>query len=153
MPGRLDRHTPSSTGRHTKYLAVMMTRTFFTAGALFAALAVAFGAFGAHALEARLSADRLATFEVAVRYQMYHALALLAVAWAVARWPGSGAATAGWLFIAGMVIFGGTLYGIAFGAPRWLGAITPIGGVCFIAGWVVLALAAWRGGATGVPSP
>lgn len=122
-----------------------MTRFFFIAGALFAALAVAFGAFGAHALAARLSADRLATFETAARYQMYHALGLLAVAWAVERWPGSGAATAGWLFMAGIVVFGGTLYGIALGAPRWLGAITPIGGLCFIAGWSMLALAAWRG--------
>lgn len=123
-----------------------MTRTFFTLGALFAFLAVAAGAFGAHALEARLTPDRLETFELGARYQMYHALALLAVAWATTRWPGTLTTSAGWLFVAGILIFSGTVYALGLGAPRWLGAVTPIGGLSFLAGWLLLAWAALRGG-------
>ncbi|HEX6589948.1 MAG TPA: DUF423 domain-containing protein [Longimicrobiales bacterium] len=124
-----------------------MHRAFLALGALFGAVAVAAGAFGAHALEARLAADRLAIFETAARYQMYHALALVAVGLVVALVPHArGLATgAGWAFVAGTVVFCGSLYLLALGGPRWLGAITPIGGVCFIAGWVLLGLAALRG--------
>ncbi|MGH7507557.1 MAG: DUF423 domain-containing protein [Longimicrobiales bacterium] len=121
-----------------------MERTFVLAGALFAFLGVAAGAFGAHALEARLPPERLETFEIAVRYQMYHALALLAVAWAAARWPTHGTWLAGWLFIAGIIVFGGTLYALAFGGPRWLGAVTPLGGLAFLAGWLALAWSVLR---------
>ena len=121
-----------------------MERTFVLLGALFGFLGVALGAMGAHALSHRLTPDRLAIYETAVRYQMYHALALLAVAWAVGRFPGGFPAAAGWLFVAGVLIFSGTLYGLAFGAPRWFGAITPIGGLCFLAGWAALVLAAIR---------
>ena len=121
-----------------------MERTFVVLGALFGFLGVALGAMGAHALSHRLTPDRLAIYETAVRYQMYHALALLAVAWAVGRFPGGLPAAAGWLFVAGVLIFSGTLYGLAFGAPRWFGAITPIGGLCFLAGWAALVLAAVR---------
>ena len=121
-----------------------MERTFVVLGALFGFLGVALGAMGAHALSHRLAPDRLAIYETAVRYQMYHALALLAVAWAVGRFPGGLPAAAGWLFVAGVLIFSGTLYGLAFGAPRWFGAITPIGGLCFLAGWAALVLAAIR---------
>ena len=120
-----------------------MTRILFALGAALAFLAVALGAFGAHALSTRLPADRLAIYETAVRYQMYHALALLAAAWACERF-GAPAGAAGWAFAAGIVIFAGTLYALAFGAPRWLGAITPIGGVCFLAGWALLAWSAVR---------
>ena len=123
-----------------------MTRFFFTLGSLFAFLAVAAGAFGAHALEARLTPDRLETFELGARYQMYHALALLAVAWATTRWPGTLTTTAGWLFVAGIVVFCGTVYALGLGGPRWLGAITPIGGLSFLAGWLTLAWVAARGG-------
>ena len=123
-----------------------MTRLFFALGALFAFLAVAAGAFGAHALEARLAPDRLETFQLGARYQMYHALALLAVAWATTRWPGTLTDTAGWLFVAGIVIFAGSLYALGLGAPRWLGAVTPIGGLSFLAGWLLLAWAATKGG-------
>ncbi len=122
-----------------------MERTFVVLGAVLGFLGVALGAMGAHALSHRLAADRLAIYEVGVRYQMYHALALFAVAWAVTRFPGGLTTAAGWLFVAGVVIFSGTLYGLAFGAPRWLGAITPIGGLCFLAGWAALGLAALRG--------
>jgi uncharacterized membrane protein YgdD (TMEM256/DUF423 family) len=119
-------------------------RLFFGIGASSAFLAVAAGAFGAHALRARLAPDLLAVFETAARYQMYHALGLLAVAWAVARWPGSLGAWAGWLFVAGTLIFSGSLYALALTGVRWLGAITPLGGVAFLAGWGCLALAAFR---------
>jgi uncharacterized membrane protein YgdD (TMEM256/DUF423 family) len=121
-----------------------MDRIFFGLGALFALIGVAAGAFGAHALAARLPADRLVTFETGVRYQLFHSLALLAVAWAHTRWPATAVTSAGWLFVAGILIFGGTLYALALGSPRWFGAITPIGGVCFLAGWALLAWVALR---------
>src|SRR5512142_2094011 len=113
-----------------------MHRTFLLLGAISAAIAVAAGAFGAHALRARLSPDLLAVFETGARYQMFHALALLAVAWASARLPGGAASAAGWLFVAGTVLFSGSLYVLALSGARWLGAVTPLGGVAFIAGWI-----------------
>jgi uncharacterized membrane protein YgdD (TMEM256/DUF423 family) len=119
---------------------------FFVLGTLSAGLAVAFGAFGAHALRARLTPEMLATFETGVRYHMYHALALLAVGMALGKWPSSTWATAaGWAFIAGILVFSGSLYLLALSGVRWLGAITPIGGLAFLAGWASLALAAARG--------
>jgi uncharacterized membrane protein YgdD (TMEM256/DUF423 family) len=122
-----------------------MDKTFFSLGALCSGLAVAAGAFGAHGLRARLAPDMLAVFETGARYQMYHGLALLAVAWAAERWPGGYAHAAGWLFVAGIVIFSGSLYVLSITGVRWLGAITPLGGLCFLVGWVALALTAWRG--------
>ncbi len=120
-----------------------MERTFFGLGSISAFLAVAAGAFGAHALRARLPADLLAVFETAARYQMYHALALLAVAWAAGRWPHTALiGWAGWLFVGGTVLFSGSLYALSLSGVRWLGAITPLGGVAFLAGWGCLALAA-----------
>lgn len=120
-------------------------RIFAALGALSALLAVAAGAFGAHALRARLPADLLAVFETGARYQMYHALALLAVAWMVTRWPGPWPVRAGWLFLAGTVLFSGSLYLLALTGVRWLGAITPLGGAAFLAGWLCLAMGASRG--------
>lgn len=117
-----------------------MDRLFFGVGALSALISVAAGAFGAHALRARLTPDYLAVFETAARYQMYHALALLAVAWAVTRWPGGLAVWSGWLFVAGTVLFSGSLYALALTGIRGLGAITPLGGGAFLAGWICLAL-------------
>lgn len=122
-----------------------MARTFFALGAVFGFVGVALGAMGAHALTGRVAPDRLSVYEVGVRYQMYHALALLAVAWAVERFPWGGTVASGWLFVVGILIFSGTLYALAFGAPRWFGAITPIGGLCFLAGWLLLVAAAMRG--------
>ena len=122
-----------------------MDRLFFGLGAASAFIAVAAGAFGAHALRARLSPDLLATFETGARYQMYHALALLAAAWATARWPGSLIQWAGWLFVVGTVLFSGSLYALALSGVRWLGAVTPFGGVAFLGGWVCLVVAAVRG--------
>jgi uncharacterized membrane protein YgdD (TMEM256/DUF423 family) len=121
-----------------------MDRFFFVAGCLFAFFAVALGAFAAHGLKTRLSPDMFAVFEVGVRYHMYHALALLAVAWASSRWPESNAQMAGWAFIFGIVVFSGSLYLLSTTGLRWLGAITPIGGVGFLIGWILLIWAVWR---------
>jgi uncharacterized membrane protein YgdD (TMEM256/DUF423 family) len=115
-------------------------RLFFGLGALSALISVAAGAFGAHALRVRLTPEYLATFETAARYQMYHALGLMAVAWAVTRWPGALPVWAGWLFVAGTVLFSGSLYILALTGIRWWGAITPLGGLAFLAGWLCLLL-------------
>jgi uncharacterized membrane protein YgdD (TMEM256/DUF423 family) len=120
-------------------------RVFFALGALSALVAVAAGAFGAHALRERLAPDMLSVFEVGARYHMYHALALLAAAWAIGRWPGGAAVTAGWLFVAGTLVFSGSLYLLSLTGQRWLGAVTPLGGLAFILGWATLAWAALRG--------
>jgi len=118
-------------------------RLFAFLGACSALTAVAAGAFGAHALRARLTPDLLAVFETGARYQMYHALALLAVAWLVTARPGSNVPIwAGGLFMVGTVVFSGSLYALALSGQRWFGAITPLGGVAFLAGWACLAWAA-----------
>lgn len=122
-----------------------MDRLFFVLGALAAFIGVALGAFAAHGLKVRLDATMLATFETGVRYHMYHALALLAVAWAAARWPGAPVNASGWLFVAGIVLFSGSLYVLSLTGIRWLGAITPFGGLAFLGGWLCLAWAAWKG--------
>jgi len=123
-----------------------MQRTFTLLGAISGFLAVAAGAFGAHALKARLGAGLLEVFETGARYQMYHALALLAVAAALTRSTASPCllAWAGWLFVGGTVLFSGSLYALALTGVRVLGAITPLGGVAFLAGWACFALAAWK---------
>lgn len=117
-----------------------------TAGALLAGLAVAAGAFGAHGLRAVLSPADLTTFETAARYQMYHGLALVAAAWVAERWPGRLPGIAAWCFIAGILLFSGSLYALVLSGVRVLGAITPLGGVAFLAGWACLALATRREG-------
>ncbi|HEX6103933.1 MAG TPA: DUF423 domain-containing protein [Gemmatimonadales bacterium] len=122
-----------------------MDRLFFSLGAVSGLVAVAAGAFGAHALRERLDPSALAVFETGARYQMYHALALIAVAWAAARWPGPWPGRAGWLFVAGTLLFSGSLYALALSGIRALGAVTPFGGVAFLAGWLCLALAARQG--------
>jgi uncharacterized membrane protein YgdD (TMEM256/DUF423 family) len=121
-----------------------MDRLFFSGGSFSAFIAIGAGAFGAHALRARLAPASLAIFETAARYQMYHALALLAVAWASTRWPGTLPQWAGWLFLAGTVLFSGSLYLLALTGVRWLGAITPLGGLAFLAGWICLLLSVKR---------
>lgn len=122
-----------------------MDRIFFVIGSLSAALGVAAGAFGAHALRGRLTPDLLSVFETGVRYHLIHALALLAVAWAATRWPGPATSLAGWLFVIGTVLFSGSLYALCLSGVRMLGAITPLGGLAFIAGWLVLGWAVWQG--------
>jgi len=122
-----------------------MDRLFVILGSASAFVGVAAGAFGAHALKGRLAPDLLAAFEVGVRYQLVHAPALLAVAWACTRWPGVLASASGWSFAAGTVLFSGSLYLLALTGVRAFGAVTPLGGVLFLAGWLLLAAAAWRG--------
>src|SRR6185436_2387541 len=110
-----------------------MDRTFLLIGSVLGFLGVAFGAFGAHALKARLSADMLAVFETGVRYQMYHAFAVLLVAAAIGRLGEAHLLViAGWLFAAGVVVFSGSLYALALTGTGILGAITPIGGLLFL---------------------
>lgn len=121
-----------------------MDRFFFAIGALFAFVGVAAGAFGAHGLKSRISADMLAVFEVGVRYQMYHAFALFVVAWACTRWPVTLVNTAGVLFIVGTVIFSGSLYVLSLSGIKWLGAITPLGGLALLAGWACLFWVAFK---------
>ena len=121
-----------------------MERVFFVIGALFALLGVAAGALGSHTLKSRMDAEMLSIFEVGVRYQMYHAFALIAAAWAQAKWPSRIGATGGWLFVAGTVLFSGSLYLLSAGGFRWLGAMTPLGGLSFMAGWACIAWAACR---------
>ncbi len=122
-----------------------MERLFFLVGSISAFIAVVLGAFGAHGLKGRLTPEMLNAFEVGVRYQMYHALALLAVAWALSRWPRAEVTVAGWLFVAGTIIFSGSLYLLSLTGVRWIGAITPIGGVAFLLGWLSLVWGVWRG--------
>ena len=119
-----------------------MDRTFLLAGAVAGIVAVAFGAFGAHGLRGRLSPDMLAVFETGVRYHMYHALALLLTAAMAQRLDSRAIVAAGWSFVAGIVLFSGSLYLLAVTGVTILGAITPIGGVAFLAGWVLLAVSA-----------
>ena len=121
-----------------------MDRLFFGVGCLSALVAVALGAFGAHGLRGRLVPDMLMSFEIGVRYQMYHAFGLFVVAWASSRWPDSNFNPAGWSFIVGIIIFSGSLYLLSLTGIRWLGAITPAGGIAFLIGWAILIWTAGR---------
>ena len=121
-----------------------MHRKFIALGALSGGIAVALGAFAAHALKGRLDAQLLVTFETGARYQMYHALALLAAGLLAERLPSRLVAASGVLFLAGTVLFSGSLYALALSGIRGLGAVTPFGGVAFLAGWLCLGLAAGR---------
>ena len=114
-------------------------RLFLFLGAVFALVAVAAGAFGAHALQATLTPDRLAVFETAVRYQMFHAVALCIAAWAVGRFEGRGSHLAGALFTLGTLLFSGSLYAYALTGLRAAAMVAPVGGAAFIAGWACLA--------------
>jgi uncharacterized membrane protein YgdD (TMEM256/DUF423 family) len=122
----------------------MTARLAATTGALLGGLAVALGAFGAHALKARLSAAELETYETAVRYQMYHALALLAAAWLISR-NAPGASSAALFFLIGVVLFSGSLYLLVATGVTALGIVTPFGGLALIAGWAMLAWGSWKG--------
>ncbi len=121
----------------------MNTRLAATLGAVLALVGIAAGAFGAHALRSRLEPRDLEIFETAVRYQMYHAFALFVSAAMLAR-GAPHASTAAWAFLAGIILFSGSLYLMVFTGARWLGAVTPLGGAAFIAGWALIALAARR---------
>jgi uncharacterized membrane protein YgdD (TMEM256/DUF423 family) len=123
----------------------MGPKLFLWVGALSAALAVALGAFGAHALKARLAPDLLAVYHTAVQYHFYHALGLILVGLAAAHWPGSvWVKLSGWVMLAGIVLFSGSLYLLVASGQRWLGAVTPLGGLAFIAAWVLLAIGTFK---------
>ena len=119
-------------------------KLFFVLASLSAFLAVALGAFAAHVLKQRLSAEMFSVFEVGVRYHLFHALSLFVVAWAAAQYPNANTSLAGWLFVAGTILFSGSLYALSISEIRWLGAITPFGGICFLAGWLWLAWTVWH---------
>ena len=121
-----------------------MERLFFAIGAFSACIAVIAGAFGSHALKQRLSPDMLAVFEVGVRYQMYHALALMGAGFACAKWPGRLMNAGGWLFVAGTLFFSGSIYQLSLTGAKWVGIITPIGGGLLMLGWLCLAIGALR---------
>ena len=119
----------------------IVERRIFAGGSILAGTGVALGAFGAHALKASLTPRDLTIFETAVRYQLFHGLGLLALAWAIGRWPGRRLVPAAILLMAGTVVFSGSLYLLVLTGTRWLGAVTPFGGSALIAGWT---LTAWR---------
>jgi len=120
-------------------------RLFLFLGAVFAALAVVLGAFGAHALKTRLPANLLEVYHTAVQYHFWHALGLLAVGIALQQLPDAGwLRAAGWLLTVGVVLFCGSLYLLALTNVRWLGAVTPLGGTAFILGWLAFAIAILR---------
>ncbi len=114
-----------------------MSFAFF--GAVNAFFAVAAGAFGAHGLRDRIDERHLAIFETGARYQMFHALGLFVVAWLASRGDVRAANLAGWLMLAGIVLFSGSLYALALSGRGWFGAITPLGGLCFLAAWAIVA--------------
>jgi uncharacterized membrane protein YgdD (TMEM256/DUF423 family) len=121
----------------------MSARVAIVVGSAAMFVAVALGAFGAHALKTRLTPDMTAVWQTAVQYHAWHALAVLAVGVLLLQWPGQRAVeVAGWLFVAGIVLFSGSLYTMALTGVRGLGAVTPIGGVAFLGGWAALAWAA-----------
>ncbi len=123
-----------------------MTRIFIVIGALLGFLGVGIGAFGTHALEAHFLANPglEGTYNIAADYQMYHALGLLAIAWLHSRTDSPLARLAGWLFVAGVVLFSGSLYALAVFNIPIMGAVAPLGGVSFLGGWLLFGLAAWR---------
>lgn len=123
-----------------------MERTFVVAGALSGFFAVAAGAFGAHALKQRVTPDLLAVFQTGAHYHLVHALAIVAVGILCARNSSAALAAAGWLFVAGTILFSGSLYVLALSGVRWLGAVTPLGGLAFLGGWLALAWAAFSAG-------
>lgn len=122
----------------------MSPRGLLLTGVAASLLGVAAGAFGAHALSARLTEEMLTIFETGVRYQMYHGLALVALAPVAARWPDPLWAWAGSLFLFGVLVFSGSLYVLALTGVRWLGAVTPLGGAALLAGWALAGVAGWR---------
>lgn len=123
-----------------------MSKLFVILGAAFMMLGVGAGAFGAHGLSSYFERfpNLAAIYDTAVRYHVYHALGLFAAAWLADKYPMTLTTWAGYLFLAGIILFSGSLYLLVFTRQSWLGAITPIGGVAFLAGWGCLFLAAWR---------
>lgn len=126
-----------------------MAKHFLLVAGFSGLVAVVLGAFGAHGLKGKVTPELLSAFQTGVQYQFYHTLALLAVALLLFRFPDLALLNwAGVAFVAGMLLFSGSLFALTFGGPRWLGPVTPVGGLCFMVGWVLLCISAWR-----VPSP
>lgn len=124
-----------------------VAKIFLTLSTALLAAAVAAGAFGAHALRARLAPELLAVYQTAVQYHFYHALGLALIGVLAMHWPDSGMVrAAGWSMVLGVILFSGSLYLLSLTGMRMLGAITPLGGVAFIAAWMLLGLAVWRNG-------
>lgn len=125
----------------------MESRNFLVLAALFGFIGVGLGAFGAHGLAAYFAthSDLEGTFHTAVQYHLYHALALLGVAWVAERYPGRPARWSGYLFAIGIILFSGSLYVLSLTNLRIMGAVAPLGGLAFLGGWLCLGLAAWRG--------
>ena len=121
-----------------------MRSLFLIVGPVVCALAVLAGAFGAHGLRARLDLRGLELWETAARYLMYSGLGLSLIGLAAGHWPRSGFAWAGWILLAGALIFCGTVGWLALGGPRWLGAVTPVGGLLMIVGFLLFAWTAAR---------
>jgi uncharacterized membrane protein YgdD (TMEM256/DUF423 family) len=120
------------------------SQRFLMIGAILAGSGVAAGAFGAHALKEILDAPMLQVFETATRYVMYHAFGLCVVSLAIDRYPEQGLEKSGWFFIAGIVLFSGSLYVVSLAGIRWMGAVTPVGGLAFMIGWLLLGWGVWR---------
>lgn len=117
-----------------------MARLFLLIASILGGLSVAGGAFGAHALKGTLSESALSSFETGIRYQMFHAIALLLVAILMGQYPeAKGLVTVGWCFVAGVILFSGSLYGLTLGGIKAFGPVTPLGGLAFIVGWGLLA--------------
>ena len=122
-----------------------MTRTFLVTGSIAALLAVVLGAFGAHGLRHRITADLLAVYQTGAQYHFYHALGLLLLGVLSFHLPDSALLRwAGGLMLAGIVLFSGSLYLLAISGIRWFGIITPFGGMAFIIAWLLVALAVWK---------
>ena len=134
-------HGAEPTQRST---GMMIAREWVIAGAVCAMVGVALGAFGAHGMSGWVAPDLLVIWETGARYQMYHAFGMFAVAIVAGQWPQSPASMAGWAFLAGVVLFSGSLYLMALTGIRLFGAITPLGGVAFIIGWATIGWSAWR---------
>ncbi len=121
-----------------------MQKLFLIIGSIAMSLAVGLGAFGAHGLKEMLTDEMLDIFETGVKYHFYHAIGLLVIGLVAQVMPNSSLLQwSGWLMVAGIIIFSGSLYILSISGIRWMGAITPIGGLCFIVAWILLALASW----------
>ena len=118
-------------------------KIFFVVASISGFLSVALGAFGAHALKEKIAPEMLTVFETGVRYQFYHTFALFVVGWAVQKYPAANFLPAGWCFVAGILLFSGSLYALALTSTRWLGAVTPFGGLALLTGWFWLAREFW----------
>lgn len=122
-----------------------MKKKLLIVASLSGALVVGLGAFGAHGLKSIVSEDSLKVFHTGVEYQFYHTLAMLFTGLLIEKFPSRFITAAGVLFIAGIILFSGSLYLLStIESLRWLGAVTPIGGLCFIAGWISLAIGVYK---------